>query len=146
MNWIYENKEIKSIQDIPENAIGFVYVLIFNDNYFYIGKKNIFTLKMFPALKSGVLRHNATRIGRNIKGKRVFFDEVKKESNWKTYTGSKKDYGERVLVRKEILEFARSKRELTYLEVKYQFIHSVLEDPMSLNSNILNKFFRDNLV
>lgn len=146
MNWIYENKEIKSIQDIPENAIGFVYVLIFNDNYFYIGKKNIFTIKIFPALKSGVLRHNAVRIGRNIEGKRKYFDKVKKETNWKTYTGSKEDYGERTIVQKEILEFAVSKRALTYLEAKYQFIHSALEDPMGLNNNILNKFFRDNLV
>ena len=46
---------------------------------------------------------------------------------------------------KIILEWAESKRQLTYLETKYQFIYEVLEIEEFLNYNILGKFYRGKL-
>ena len=36
---------------------------------------------------------------------------------------------------------AYNKKELTYLECKYQFIFEVLEDKKYINDNILGKFY-----
>ena len=41
----------------------------------------------------------------------------------------------------EILEIDYHKKELTYLECKYQFTLGVLESRSYLNDNILGKFF-----
>ncbi len=42
---------------------------------------------------------------------------------------------------RKILQVAYNKKELTYLECKYQFISEVLEDKKYLNDNILGKFY-----
>ena len=66
------------------------------------------------------------------------------EHKWQEYEGS--HTGERASIkRKLILDIARTKRHLTYLEAKYQFLYNVLEDEMSLNNNILGSFFKGNL-
>ena len=44
-------------------------------------------------------------------------------------------------LKREILEIAYHKKELTYLECKYQFVLGVLESKSYLNDNILGKFF-----
>ena len=69
-------------------------------------------------------------------------------SNWKTYYGSNdviKDLvksGKSDIFDREILEYAYSKVQLTYLETKYQFLREVLEKDEYLNINILGKFFK----
>ena len=42
---------------------------------------------------------------------------------------------------REIIHIAYHRKELTYLECKYQFSLGVLEDKKYLNDNILGKFF-----
>ena len=77
------------------------------------------------------------------KGRPPTFKRVLKESDWKTYYGSHafiKDANDDDLERK-ILQVAYNKKELTYLECKYQFILEVLETPKYLNDNILGKFY-----
>ena len=38
--WLYENKEVKSLEDLPEKAFGFIYKTInVQTGKFYIGKK-----------------------------------------------------------------------------------------------------------
>ena len=59
--WYYLNKEIKSINDMPEGVIGFVYELIFTDNTKYIGKKNLYTTRTIKALKNGKSRDNTIK-------------------------------------------------------------------------------------
>ena len=143
MKWIYKDKKVEIL---PENVYGFVYILHLKDDKKYIGKKNVYEEKTLPALKSGEIREGARRIGKNIKGKREYFDIVTKESNWKEYAGSSKDINSEDVIGKEILEFSYSKRQLTYLEVKYQFKFNVLEDENFINKSILNKFFKGNLL
>ena len=142
LNWSYKGKEIKKLDELSSTSIfGFVYLLTFNDGTQYIGRKEVFKNLKLPALKSGQPRPGSTRIAKNKNGKRVFFDIVQKESNWKTYKSSSKLIGDRTIVSKEILQLASSKRNLTYLETKYLFTYSVLESTNFLNENILGKFY-----
>ena len=82
------------------------------------------------------------------KGRPPVYKQVQKESDWKTYYGSHsfiKEANEEDLKR-EILEIAYHKKELTYLECKYQFTLGVLESRSYLNDNILGKFFDKDFV
>ena len=143
--WIYDNKEYETIHN--DNIYGFIYKITFKSGKYYIGKKNFFFYKTLPILKNKRKRENHIQFFYKIvNNKRKYFELVKQESDWKTYTGSiKKDISEPV-VRKEILEFAFSKRHLTYLETKYLFLNNVLEDDNAINENILGKFYKGNLI
>jgi|694.fasta_scaffold10788_13 hypothetical protein len=131
--WIFEGKEIKTVSDMPnEDVYGFIYEVTHTPtNKKYIGKKVIKYHRKLPPLKG-------------TKKKRL----VEKESNWISYYGSndviknllkEKKHSE---FKREILIFAYSKIELTYLETKYQFIREVLEKDNYLNINILGKFYK----
>ena len=142
MNWLYKNKEINEISDLPDNAFGFIYQTThLPTNKKYIGKKSlIYNLKKKLGKKEKALWEG--------KGRPPMYKRVLKESDWKTYYGSHafiKDANEEDLTR-EILEIAYHKKELTYLECKYQFTLGVLENRSYLNDNILGKFFDKDFV
>ena len=137
--WKFNNNEINEIQD----HYGFVY-LITNKTTgeYYIGKKQF---KSITNKKLGKKEAAALPVSR---GRKPTKKQIIQESNWKEYWSSSKvlqkqvkELGEDNFTR-EILEFAKDGRELTYLEVKYQFKYNVLEDPKSLNDSILGKFFK----
>ena len=131
------------INEVPSDVYGFIYCITYEDGKHYYGKKNFFNSVKLPALKSGIQRPNSERIAKNVKGKRKYFDILQKESDWKTYEGSN-NYNSPV-VQKEILAFAKSKRELTYLEEKCLFQMEALEDDMCVNSCIGNRYFKGNI-
>ena len=142
MEWLYKNKEINEISDLPKNAFGFVYKTThLPTNKKYIGKKSlIYNLKKKLGKKEKLLWEG--------KGRPPVYKRVLKESDWKTYYGSHsfiKEANEKDLKR-EILEVAYHKKELTYLECKYQFTLGVLESRSYLNDNILGKFFDKDFV
>ena len=137
MKWLYKNKEINGISDLPKDAFGFVYQTThLPTNKKYIGKKSL----MYNLKKKLGKKEKALWEG---KGRPPMYKRVLKESNWKNYYGSHgfiKEANEEDLKR-EILEIAYHKKELTYLECKYQFVLGVLESKSYLNDNILGKFF-----
>ena len=137
MKWLYKNKEINEISDLPNNAFGFVYQTThLPTNKKYIGKKSlIYNLKKKLGKKEKALWEG--------KGRPPVYKRVLKESDWKNYYGSHgfiKEANEEDLKR-EIIQIAYHKKELTYLECKYQFTLGVLESRSYLNDNILGKFF-----
>ena len=137
MKWLYKGSEINEISDLPNNAFGFVYQTThLPTNKKYIGKKSLmYNLKKKLGKKEKLLWEG--------KGRPPMYKRVLKESDWKTYYGSHsfiKEANEEDLKR-EILEIAYHKKELTYLECKYQFTLGVLESRSYLNDNILGKFF-----
>ena len=167
MKWIYEHKELTSL---PEGAYGFIYWLKLSDGTKYIGKKACKVLNTLPARKDGVKRKDHSKFvkkyvmlnpntGSIVTSKPMIrklraegqtatiktYEEVYKESNWKTYLGSSEELDTSKVESKVILAFAYSKRELTYLETKQQFINNVLEDKEYLNKNINGMWFKDNL-
>ena len=116
------SKVIASINDMPPNVHGFIYRIRFVDGTQYIGKKNVYSTRTVAAKKNGKPR-----------------DKV--ESNWKIYCGSSKECQNRVPVKREILDYAFNKYQLTYKETEALFFYQVLEDNTYLNDNILGKFF-----
>jgi hypothetical protein len=135
--WYYLDKQIKEISDLPKETFGFIYCTTHTPTgKKYIGKKSlIYNLKKKLGKKEKALYEG--------KGRPPTFKRVLKESDWKTYYGSHsfiKESNNEDLERK-ILAVAYNKKELTYLECKYQFVLEVLENTKYLNDNILGKFF-----
>jgi len=121
MNWQNEEK-------ILPDSIGFVYLIkhkITGD--FYIGKKNLISYK-------------------TINKKKVY-----KESNWKNYYGSNKEFlsyikeqGKEMFTR-TILIACNSPYKLTYTELKYQILCD-WENDKCWNSNLLGKFYKQKII
>lgn len=142
--WKYKGTQVKSLEDLPENAHGFVY-LIKNKvtGKFYVGKKNLHSV-----LTKALGKKELAEIVDKRKSKKK---QVVKESNWRTYWGSNKDlladikqYGQESFER-EILRVCFTKKELTYYEIHYQCIHEVLTSD-SYNDNINGRYFRKDLL
>lgn len=143
MTWTYEDAPFTKL---PPDVFGFVYLITYTDNTHYLGKKQCVSETALPALKNGTVRPEAThRIGRNINGKRVQFDIVRKETSWRKYVGSSKLTADKTVEYKTIIQLAYSKRQLTYLETKYLFCYEAIEREDFLNENVLGKFFRGNI-
>ena len=129
MQWNYQDKIIQEISDLPEGAFGFIYQTThLPTGKKYIGKKSlIYNLKKKLGKKEKALYEG--------KGRPPTFKRVLKESDWKTYYGSHAfikeahDYD----LHRQILQIAYNKKELTYLECKYQFVLEVLENKKYLN-------------
>ena len=124
VNWIHNGVEIDSIPD--STAYGFTYKISYEDGMYYYGKKSFVKQVRMKPRKTD--RKNAKRI-------------VWKESDLKKYVGSSKESKDKVVVKKEILTLAVSKRALTYLETELLFEKKVLFDTKCLNGNILGKFY-----
>jgi len=140
-NWLYQGQEYLSLEDFPENCIGFVYK-IYNaeTGKIYIGKKilrNLLTKKLTLKEKSEWSKP----------GKVPNKTKVVKESDWAKYYGSCKPLLEDVKVlgphkfKREIIEFCFNKKQLSYYEVFYQMVYEVLSTD-SYNENIQGKWFR----
>ena len=137
-------KVIKSIEDMPKGAYGFIYRIRFVDGTQYIGKKNIYGTRTLKARKDGK-PHVGTidNVWKNTgKGYRQKYDIVQVESNWKIYCGSSSQCKIRVPDYREILDYAYNKYQLTYREAEALFFYQVLEDETYLNDNILGSFYR----
>jgi Putative endonuclease segE, GIY-YIG domain len=140
--WLYKEKVINSIEDMPQDTFGFIYIVTHKPTgKSYIGKKSLFhnikkkLTKKELAEQTGPGRKSATRV-------------VVKESDWKTYYGSAKPImelikgGKQEEFTREILQLVPNKKLLTYYECKYLFQLGVLEHPEGyFNDNILGKFF-----
>jgi len=119
--WIYQNK---CLENEPEGYFGFTYLIrdIKNDKV-YVGKKQ-FTHKTKKKLSK-----KAKQLPEN-KGKRVL--KGTKNSGWLSYYGSSKELNEQVKLlgehnfKREILEFATSKSDLTLKEIEAQVKFNVL--------------------
>ena len=145
--WLYNEQVISSIEDMPQDTFGFVYIVTHNPTGIsYIGKKSLFhnikkkLTKKELAEQTGPGRKSATRM-------------VVKESDWKTYYGSAKPImelikgGKQEEFTREILQLVPNKKLLTYYECKYLFKYGVLEYPLEyFNDNILGKFYSKDFI
>ena len=139
MNWRYQNVDYDTKHD--ESLYGFIYAVYFeNDNgdvFTYYGKK-----KWYSERK----KHYGKKKLAEITDKRLkTYEMVVSDNDWRTYTGSCKETKGLIPIYKEIICFARSKRELTYLETKIMFQRGALEDEKCINGNIMGRFFRGSL-
>lgn len=115
MHWKYKGKNIKTIEDIPEGALGFIYKITNKSKKgkYYIGRKTAVSLRKLKLTKKDKLLPE---------NKRKKFKYVPKESDWKKYWGSSKyllediEAGDKCT--REILRFCFSKAELSYYELE----------------------------
>ncbi len=134
MSWTFNGIEVTE-ENTPEGAVGFVYKMIHTPTgKFYIGKKSLTSTRRLKPLKGKVRR-------------RV----VKKASDWEKYYSSNEwiknevKEGKASEFEREIIQFCFSKKSLTYWEVYWQFKLDVLANPLSINENLMGKFFRKDL-
>jgi len=148
VNWLYDGKEITELEDFPENTFGFVYQI----THLPTGKKYIGKKQLVYTQKKRIGKKEKKRIKeeKKLRGERAIsptFKYVKKESDWKVYVGSNDEIkqlleeGSISDFKREILEFAHNKKQLSYLETKKLFTESVLEKAEFLNSNIQGKWY-----
>jgi len=163
MLWQYKIG-VSSEKSPPSSAFGFVYEVILKSGHKYIGKKNFWSVNRKPLKKNGERRPNSVlvvvlekmtkeeldnrtkpQLSSNTLNKRVTYEDVKTEAKWRDYCGSSKEFTCDDVESKRILQIAKTKRALTYLEVKWMFACNVLESDEYINGNILNKF-HDNVL
>jgi hypothetical protein len=141
--WLYQNKEIHSLEDLPQNTYGFIYISIHQPTgKSYIGKKSLFHNVKKKLTKKQLVEQTG-------RGRKPTTEIVQKESDWKTYYGSSKPIldllkeGKQEEFTREILQLVPNKKLLTYYECKYLFMLGVIEQQDGyFNDNILGKFFR----
>ncbi len=119
MTWIFEEKIIETL---PEDVVGFVYMITNQlTGRKYIGKK---------LAKFKKIRLKTSRLKNGTKKKSKIRYEI--DSDWQTYYGSNTVLSEEVKTtgsenfHRQILRYCYSKNELNYWEAKYQFDYGVL--------------------
>jgi hypothetical protein len=140
--WLYNNKVVETIEDIPANTFGFIYITThIPSGMAYIGKKSLYHNVKRKLTKKEL----AEQTGR---GRKSTTETIQKESDWKIYYGSEDFIKQKIKEKKqdefkrEIIHFVGNKKMLTYFECKYQFMYGVIENENYLNSNILGKFYK----
>ena len=123
MSWLFESNEIETL---PEDCVGFVYLITnLTNNRKYIGKKLARFKTSKPPLKGRKNRRRGT-----------------KESDWREYYGSNDELNKDIEqlgtenFQREILYYCNSKAECSYIEAREQFRHKVLETPQYYNGHI----------
>ena len=129
MSWLYENQ---TIEILPEDCIGFVYLITNNlSGRKYVGKK----LAKFSKTSYKVVKlKNGKKKRKKIKSKI--------ESDWQQYYGSNIELNKDIEqlgsenFTREILYYCRSKAECSYVEAREQFNRKVLETNDYYNGHI----------
>lgn len=144
--WWYQGKELTPDM-VPEWAVAFIYRIVRTGNReqhpkIYIGKKMLTsTRKKKIGIRAQQKQKKETGDGRVKK-----VAKITKSSNWESYWSSCEEIKAGVLVypqrfNREIIEFCFSKKNATYLEMKYQFMYKVLEND-TFNSNINGSLYK----
>ena len=128
--WYFNNVEIT---ELPDDKVGFVYLITnLKTSRQYIGKK----LSKFSKVKyKMVTQKNGVKKRKKIRSKI--------DSDWQTYWSSSPEVQADVLelgednFLREILYFADSKGQLSYLEAREQFHQQVLENPTNWYNGII---------
>ncbi len=130
MSWLFESK---TIEVLPEDCVGFVYVITNNaTGRKYIGKK---LAKFSRTTYKTVKLKNGNKKRKKIRGKI--------ESDWQTYYGSNEQLNKDIEAlgannfTREILFYCTSKAACSYIEAREQFNHRVLESDDYYNGQIV---------
>ena len=130
MVWLYEQKQIETL---PEDCVGFVYLITNNvTGRKYIGKK----LAKFSKTSYKVVKLK----NGNKKRKKI---RSKIDSDWQLYYGSNDQLNQDIAelgsdnFTREILFYCTSKASCSYIEAREQFNHKVLESDDYYNGQIV---------
>jgi len=145
--WTHKGRLVTELKDMPEGSFGFIYQITHTPtNKRYIGKKVLYFTRKVKLTKAEIAEQTGP-------GRKPTTKLVTKESDWKTYYGSNKEFVSLTKIypkdqfEKVILEFAPNKKMLTYYECKYLFKYDAIENnPLYYNDNILGKFYRKDFI
>ena len=140
MSWIY-NKKTFTDEDIPEGAVGFIYMMsaiIDGKSVAYIGKKNF-----YANTKKKLSKKDAPKDKRKKNYVRV--SKLAYHNYYSSNDTLKQAHANGIPIKREIIKICYSKIQLSYQEVKQQFIYSVLENNIFLNGNIMGKYFKNKI-
>ena len=132
MAWIYEDKEVKSHEDLHPDCTDFVYRITYNDGRKYIGKKRVRAIRRKKPTKAQLaIRKNYAR---------------KEMTNlpFLKYEGSHDIVG-LVITKKEILYQCSTAKAATYIESALLFELDAIFTDEYLNKNIQGCYFDNDL-
>lgn len=159
--WKYNGKEMKELQDFPEECIGFIYKIENTTNgKYYIGRKQLKSITNRSIAKSTYDKLKAEGKNKEISrktskaktkkaGKRVYNHrrKVVVETDWKDYTGSSDalnaDIKKGDKISREILRLCSTKTEMTYHETTNILCSGCFEDPNCYNGWVSAKIRKD---
>ena len=126
MTWIFNDKEMVSLEDFEEGTIGFIYMITnIETGRKYIGKKILTGVRKVQRVVK--LKTTGEKKKKNVR-KTV-------ESDWLTYYGSSPELAAdvekfgREIFKREIIHLCRSKAEMSYLETREIFTRDCLLKP-----------------
>jgi len=129
MTWLFESQEI---HEIPEEYVGFVYVITnMATGRKYIGKK---------LAKFRRTTYRTVKLKNGTKKKKKLRSKI--DSDWQDYYGSNDELNRDVEqlgtenFTREILYYCKSKAECSYIEAREQFLRRVLESDEYYNGHI----------
>jgi hypothetical protein len=138
MTWLYNGEEVT---EVPENAVGFVYIIKCSTNdRKYIGKKLFFFTK--TKIKTVKLKNGTSK-------KKKIREKI--DSDWRDYYGSSNELSSDIQsigienFHREILCFCYSKAECSYHEARLQFLHGVLESDDWYNGHIMCRIHKSHI-
>jgi Putative endonuclease segE, GIY-YIG domain len=127
--WYYQNKVV---ENLPEDCVGFVYLITNNtNNKKYVGKK---------LAKFAKTTYKTVKLKNGTKKKKKIRSRI--DSDWLTYYGSSIELNKDIerlgkeSFTREILYFCKSKAECSYIEAREQFSRKVLETEEYYNGQI----------
>ena len=140
MNWKYKNRLLP--QKEP-SSWGFIYILTFEDDSLYVGKKQMWSVVTMVAKKDESKRlGHVCFLNKRKGGKIVKHETIKTENSWRTYNGSSKATKHLKVKNKEILCFCTDKLHLTYTEEEWLFKLDVLRSEMYHNDCIGGRYYK----
>lgn len=140
-NWIYNGEEVLTIEQLPQNAYSFIYLITrISDGKFYVGRKNLYSERTKALTKKELSEQTDKRASKKKK--------VVAESDWMQYHGSEptlkadvKETGKDAFKR-EIIHICTHKKQTTYQELRHQILLGCLESDNCYNAQILAKFWK----
>lgn len=143
--WKFKGKEVNSLKQLPEKAVGFIYLMTLSDGKQYIGRKSLYSKRK----KNFGKKELALITDKRLKKYQI----IVKESDWAKYNSSNKSInlglkeGELEVTNKEIIKVCFTEKQMTYYETQALFCYGVIEHPEQFyNDNILGKFYRRDLI
>ena len=142
-HWIYNGKEITSIDQFPDGAIGIIYRIdnLTNGKYYFGRKTCISKKKKKLTIAEKKLEENK---------RKTFKYEVSETSGWKTYKGSNKpllaDLAKGDKFTKEIIQFCFSKAEMTFYETRAIICSTCLLSEDCYNDWVTCKVYKSHLI
>ena len=136
--WVDSNGS--PVNHIPQEFYGFFYIIDFKDGTSYCGIKKVISEVKLNMRKNGKEREGHVKFFPRLKK-----ELIRKEANWRSYTGSydESEYEDNNIKSRTIVQLFHTKKAMSFYEVAFQISSNVLFSDKWRNKNISGKWFSD---